>query len=98
MCPSYSRLLAEVTDDEFHHQVCIAQVDGIFRASVPPCVEGEQLVNAELSGLAVLAAQVLDSELPPSDTYNLAQTGGRSRNALAQRSANLVEANINTLF
>ena len=78
------------------HGVCTSYQHGVLSVTVPPCAENEQLVTAELSGLAVLAAQVMDSELP----NNLAQHGRRVRghSNLAQRSASLVEANLNTLF
>ena len=90
----YAWKWSQVSDNEFRQQVCISDEDGVIHATVPPCAEGAKLVNAELSGLAVLAAQVMDSELP----YNLAQTRRNGHSNLAQRSASLVEANLNTLF
>ena len=58
----FVKLLSQVSSNEFRQNVCIGEQDGVIHASIPPCAEGEQLVDAELSGLAVLAAQVKDPE------------------------------------
>ena len=39
-------------------------LDGVVSAALPPCARGEKLVEADLAGLAVLAAPVNDSESP----------------------------------